>query len=153
MLTAPLLVTQSYNLSPIPLSSSPLSRWGPPGYLSTLAIKSTRLGKPLSLSQTRQPTPPSPGHIPQTGNSFWDSIHSFRTHMKTKLQILTQVWGDLGPGCVCSLVSGSVSERPKGPEQLTILVFQEEQQTQLTWTLVKISKTTFSAESQCLGTI
>lgn len=56
---------------------------------------------------------------------FWDELQLQmpRTHKKTKLYNCYIFGGCLGQACVCYLLSGSISESPKGPGYLILLIF------------------------------
>ena len=64
-------------------------------------------------------------HIPQIGNSFWDSPCSSCSGPTRRPSCTspTYVHGGLGPTRVHSLVGGSISESTKAPGWLTLLVF------------------------------
>jgi hypothetical protein len=117
----------SWSLPPIILphtpSPSPLSWWGPPGYPPTMAHQvSAGLDSPFSLR------PDKAAHLEKhilhrLNNSFWDSPDSrcLRPTGRPSCIPATYVQRDLGPTCVCSLVGGSVSVSPKGPDYLILL--------------------------------
>ena len=103
-------------LTSISRSPSPLSRWGPPGYLPTLALQISVQVHPVPLRPNKAA---HQEHNPHTGDSFGEGPLS-----NCSGRAATYVQGSLGPARVCSLVGCSDSENPqKGPGQLTLLIF------------------------------
>jgi hypothetical protein len=96
-----------------------------------LPFSSEQMGAPLSILQPCYfkslpgyvcSTPLKPDkrvqlqkYILQTGNSFWDSplLQVLRTHMEPSCISATYMEECWGPGRVCPLVGGSVSESPR----------------------------------------
>jgi hypothetical protein len=97
--------------SPSPtLPSSSLRGWTPSKYSLTLQIKFVRLGT-YSPTEAKQGSSVE-GLIPEPGYSFTESLPlSCGEPMETGLNVCYLCVRHLFPACVCSLVSGSVSQR------------------------------------------